>query len=251
MAEKLAFDVDEIDVQFIAGVISIPEMFDKMAGEIEAEGGVTAVVVDTSAAYFGGDDENDNVQMGNHARMLRRLTTLPGGPSVIVPCHPTKNASNDNLLPRGGGAFLNEMDGNLVCMKRDSVVDLSWQGKFRGPDFPPVGFQLLTVTCEALKDTKGRLVPTVIAKPLTEVVRTDIETAQRRDEDALLSVMLLTPGARTRSMAEALGWSDRNGPAHYRVVRVMKKLSGFSFVTQERDQWVLTEKGKQAARKVQ
>ena len=31
----------------------------------------------------------------------------------------------------------------------------------------------------------------------------------------------------------------------------MKKLSGFSFVTQERDQWVLTEKGKQAARKVQ
>ena len=78
MADKLAFDVDDIDVQFIAGVISIPEMFDKMAGEIAAEGGVTAVVVDTSAAYFGGDDENDNVQMGNHARMLRRLTTLPG-----------------------------------------------------------------------------------------------------------------------------------------------------------------------------
>ena len=249
MADKMAFDVDDIDVQFIAGVIPIAEMFDQIKGEIAAEGEVTAVVVDTAAAYFDGDDENDNVQMGKYARTLRRLTTLPGGPSVIVPCHPTKNASNDNLLPRGGGAFIAEMDGNLVCLKKDGVVDLSWHGKFRGPDFPPIGFQILTVACEALKDSKGRLIPTVIAKPLTEAVRTDIETVQRRDEDAVLSVMLLAPGGSLTSMAEALGWNDRNGPAHYRVSRVMKKLEGFKFVTKERDQWVLTEKGKQTARK--
>jgi hypothetical protein len=183
--------------------------------------------------------------------MLRRLTELPGKPCVIVCCHPVKNASNDYLVPRGGGAFLNEMDGNLVCLKRDSIVDLWWHGKIRGPDFAPIGFQLLTVTCEALKDSKGRLIPTVIAKPLTEAVRSDLATTQRRDEDSLLSLMLLTPGGSTRSMAEALGWNDRNGPAHYRVVRVMKKLSSFNFVTQERDQWVLTEKGKKAARQVQ
>ena len=124
MADKMAFDVDDIDVQFIAGVISIAEMFDQIKGEIAAEGGVTAVVVDTAAAYFDGDDENDNVQMGKYARTLRRLTTLPGGPSVIVPCHPTKNASNDNLLPRGGGAFIAEMDGNLVCTKRGSISSM-------------------------------------------------------------------------------------------------------------------------------
>ena len=105
MADKMAFDVDDIDVQFIAGVMSIAEMFDQIKGEIAAEGEVTAVVVDTAAAYFDGDDENDG-KMGKYARTLRRLTTLPGGPSVIVPCHPTKNASNDNLLPRGGGAFI-------------------------------------------------------------------------------------------------------------------------------------------------
>ena len=65
----------------------------------------------------------------------------------------------------------------------------------------------------------------------------------------MLSVMLLAPGGSLTSMAEALGWNDRNGPAHYRVSRVMKKLEGFKFVTKERDQWVLTEKGKQTARK--
>ena len=51
----------------------------------------------------------------------------------------------------------------------------------------------------------------------------------------MLSAMLLAPGGSLTSMAEALGWSDRNGPAHYRVSRVMKKLEGFKFVT-ERDE---------------
>ena len=52
-------------------------------------------------------------------------------------------------------------------------------------------------------------------------------------------------------MAEALEWSDRNGPAHYRVSRLTKKFEGFKYVTKERDQWALTEKGKQEARKAQ
>ena len=53
-------------------------------------------------------------------------------------CHPTKNPDMDNLLPRGGGAFLNEMDGNLVAIKNNSVVTVHWHGKFRGPDFAPI-----------------------------------------------------------------------------------------------------------------
>jgi len=32
----------------------------------------------------------------------------------LVNCHPVKNASRDNLLPMGGSAFLNEVDGNLT-----------------------------------------------------------------------------------------------------------------------------------------
>jgi hypothetical protein len=168
MADQTAFDTETIDAHFIPGTFSIPEMMARIERESRALGGFDAVTIDTSAAYFDGTEENDNKQMGDHARMLRQLTTLPGAPCVIVACHPTKNASNDNLLPRGGGAFVAEMDGNLVCKKRDSVVDLHWHGKFRGPDFEPVGFELSTVTCDALKDSKGRSIPTVMAAPLSE-----------------------------------------------------------------------------------
>src|SRR5262249_40398803 len=35
------------------------------------------------------------------------LSRLPGGPTVLICCHPTKNA--ESLVPRGGGAF--QVDG--------------------------------------------------------------------------------------------------------------------------------------------
>jgi hypothetical protein len=47
------------------------------------------------------------------------------------------------------------------------VATLHWQGKFRGPDFAPVPFQLVTAMSEAIKDSKkGRTIPTIIAKPM-------------------------------------------------------------------------------------
>jgi hypothetical protein len=251
MSDKLGFDIKAIEVHFIAGTFEIPKLFQRITDEIELIGDVALIVVDTSAAYFQGEDENSNVQMGNHARMLRKLTTLPGKPCVIVCCHPTKGAGNDNLLPRGGGAFIAEMDGNLVCLKKDSVVDLSWQGKFRGPDFNPIGFQLLTVTSERVRDGKGRHIPTVMAKPLTEKVRTDIESVQRRDEDAMLTLLLKAPGGSFASMAQALGWLSAAGePQKKKAWRVLQRLQDHKLVTTDRDQYVLTDKGKKEAQKV-
>jgi len=77
----------------------------------------TLVVVDTVAAYFEGDDDNDNVQMGNYARLLRSMTKLPGGPCVLALAHPTKRAADDDLIPKGGGPFLNEVDGNVALRR--------------------------------------------------------------------------------------------------------------------------------------
>jgi RecA-family ATPase len=101
--------------------------------ESALHGPFVLVIIDTSVAYFEGDDENNNVQMGKHARMLRSLAKLPDGPTIIVTCHPTKKADNEDLLPRGGGAFLNEIDTNLVCIKEPNtpVVQLHWRGKVR------------------------------------------------------------------------------------------------------------------------
>ena len=47
-------------ISFIPGVFSISEMQDVIATEADGLGGVDLVIVDTSAAYFLGQDENAN-----------------------------------------------------------------------------------------------------------------------------------------------------------------------------------------------
>jgi hypothetical protein len=102
------------------------------------------IVGDTASSFFPGDDENSNVQAGTYARTLRRLNECEGTPAIVALCHPTKNASHGNLLPRGGGAFLNELDGNLALWSpsKGEVTELHWCGKIRGPDFSALGSRL-------------------------------------------------------------------------------------------------------------
>jgi len=105
-------------------------------------GPLDLVIVDTSAAYFLGADEISNTEMGKHARMLRALTGLPGSPYVLVLRHPIKHVLEPaQLLPRGGGAFLAEMDGNLTLCKHDDVLVELHHGKIRGPGFEPMMFR--------------------------------------------------------------------------------------------------------------
>jgi hypothetical protein len=149
MAHDMGFDPGIAGMHFIEGRFSIDKLFQSVAGEVEKIGGMDLVTVDTSATFFEFENENDNQQMAAHARLMRSLTTLPGGPVVLVACHPTKNASDDNMIPRGGGAFLAEIDGNLTCIKRDTIAEVHHQGKFRGSDFAPLSFQLLQATAPA------------------------------------------------------------------------------------------------------
>ena len=106
MSQQMDFDADAVEVHFIPGVFKISAMQAAIAVEVEKLGGVALVVIDTTAAYFEGDEENSNTQAGNYARMQRSLIdTLPGGPTILALCHPVKNAPDDGLLPRGGGAY--------------------------------------------------------------------------------------------------------------------------------------------------
>lgn len=163
MAHHGGFDPADMDVHFIAGTFSIPAAVARIGLDVERLGGADMIVVDTSAAYFQGEDENGNTALGKHARDLRALTELPGKPAVFVACHPTKNPDPTNLQPRGGGAFIAEVDGNLVLTKDAGFAKLHWQVKHRGADFAPLFFALETVTAPELVDSKGRPVPTVMA----------------------------------------------------------------------------------------
>ena len=115
MADSFNFDVDKIDVHFIDGVFSIVDFKGAVAEQIAALGGCQLIVVDTSAAYFEGGDENSNAEMGAHARSLRGFTAMDGRPTVLVLCHPTKSANPDNLpvvisLPKPGDEKTNFFD---------------------------------------------------------------------------------------------------------------------------------------------
>lgn len=250
MAHHFPFNPKTIDVHFIKGTFSIPAMFKKISAEVKRLGGADLIVIDTSAAYFQGSEENSNTELGKHARDLRTLTTLDGSPCVLVAAHPTKNADQSNLLPRGGGAFLNEVDGNLVLIRvGDSIIKLHWQGKYRGADFDPVQFELKTVNAPQLKDSKGRDIPTVMAAVVTSgEARARRETA-RRDEDDVLLLIERDGKQSLHEMAESLGWSDAKGKPHKaRAGRATHKLKAAKLAEyKERVGWNLTKAGLEAA----
>jgi hypothetical protein len=114
----MGFDPQAIEVYFIAGTFKLSKMQPCIRQEMERLGDFALIVVDTSAAFFEGEDENSNAQQGAHARRVRDAR----GPCVLVACHPPKNAGDDNIQPRGGGAFLAEVDGNLIARNDDSAV---------------------------------------------------------------------------------------------------------------------------------
>ncbi len=251
MAAVMNFDPAEVDVYFLDGAVKISETEGAIRAKMEAVGSFECVVIDTSAAFYEGADENDNVAMLAHARRLRSLTTLPGKPTVLVNCHPVKNAAADNLLPRGGGSFLNEMDGNLTSAKKEEISELHWQGKFRGPDFSPIAFKLQPVKTPTLIDSKGRQVPTVAAEPITASEKTEMELTARNDEDAVLLMMDRHDGASLSTIAELLGWLDGGGKAYkVKVQRIVKSLARDRLTKLERKNWIVTDKGHATAKKL-
>jgi hypothetical protein len=241
--QQLGLAPEDIDnVYFVPGVFKFTEISERIQQEMATEE-LALVVVDTSAAYFETDDENNNMQALAHAKRLRELSRLPGGPTVLICCHPTKNA--ENLVPRGGGAFLNEVDGNLTCKRDDLAVELHWCGKFRGPDFAPMSFQLKVVTHERLKDTDGNLIQTVVALTLSEEGLKNIKDHRRADEDEVLLSISQDPALSSRERARRLRWLTAAGDAyHMRVVRPERALEKAKLIAKNRDGWELTERGK-------
>jgi hypothetical protein len=191
------------------------------------------------------------VQLGAHARQMRGLCSLPGSPCVVAASHPVKNASPDNMLPRGGGAFVAEVDGNLTITRQDTVVSLHWQGKFRGPDFEAMPFELLTIEAKGLVDRKGKPIPSVLASPITEHQQEIKEKAAHSDEDKLLLIMSVNAGASIKTLAQACEWywasKDGSRRAHKSKAHgVLTRLQKDHLVEKKRDHWHLTEAGKKA-----
>jgi hypothetical protein len=213
-------------------------------------------MLDTSVALFQGDDENNTKQMLDHARTQRKLCDLPGRPSVVALCHPVKNAASaEQLLPRGGGSYLNELDGNFTLWAHDDrLTDLHWTGKLRGPDFERITFRLPTITTTTkLMDNKGRALPTVMAEIVTDADVADAEEKTKFQENRLLAAMLAKPDGSLAQWAQDCGWmikgkdDQADKPNKSLVQRVLARLVKDDLVAKEGRNYALTKHGKAAA----
>src|SRR5580704_1776861 len=164
------------------------------------------VIVDTLAAFFDGQDFNDAKQAGDFMRRLRPATQIKGLPVVVVAAHPVKNAAEDNLVPYGSGAILNEVDGNLTLSKVDGgLVRLHWHGKLRGLEFAPLPFRIETACSPDVLDVKGREVALPVVLPSTEHSAEDREKAEHDVSRKLLRAMIDRPDAGQRAWAAEIG----------------------------------------------
>jgi hypothetical protein len=263
-AAQMGFDADSLEFLVLEEIRTVDKkVVHQIAEEVAAFGDLALVIVDTSVALFSGEEENSNTQIGKHARAQRELTKLPGRPCVVTLCHPIKNAvGKDNMIPRGGGAFLAEVDGNLCVVPGDDrLVDLHWTGKLRGPDFDRIVFRLNTMMTTNLMDTKGRILPTVMAEVVTQDQVDAAEDKAIFEETVLLKAMADSPNGSLadwaqvcRSTTDAPPWlspikaKDKAeiDKSKSRVRRVLDRLVKQRLVVHEGRTYVLRKTAKKA-----
>ena len=139
------------------------------------------------------------------------------------------------------------LDGNLTARKHDTLSEMHWFGKFRGPEFDAVSFELPTVTATKLRDSKARTIWTVLAQPLSEEDRAAVEAAQQSDANAILLLMFDTPGLSLMDMARALRWANTKGnPDKRRAQKAVVGMRGLKLVEMNAasKRFVITPKGR-------
>jgi hypothetical protein len=230
----------------VDGVIDIRSSLPKIQEEAALIPNLSLVIVDTQAAYFLGDEGNSNEQQGWFARLLRRLSRLPGKPTVLVNCHPVKNAAQDNLIPMGGSAFLNEVDANLTLWAEDKTCTLGpHPDKWRGVSFESLAFELRTVTCDRLKDSKGRPIPSIIAVPITEGGAERRAAVAEEDENIVMRLIHVDKHASFTTIARNASWFWPDGsPAKSKVQKIVERLKTSKLIYKFRgSKYRLTKKG--------
>jgi len=231
---------DQCRLHFISGTFNIREDMERLKSEAAKLPNLILIVVDTFAAYFDGEDENSNAQALDFARVVRSLTMIESKPAVIMPAHPVKNATRQNLAPKGGSSLVNEVDGNLTLWNSDGLITMHWQVKHRGPEFEPLMLELKRYECEQIRDRKGRIMPTVLAQPVLTMRATQIARETMTLEDRILLAINDDPGASKATRAAAL-----EVPAS-RYQRVIQKLAQQKLIRKFRNKWELTKDGQRA-----
>ena len=198
---------------YVEGVFDIEQNYSVIKRAAEKIDDLGLIIIDTKQAFQGIDDDNSNTENLEFASICRRLTFLPSRPAVLVLCHPIKNATKDNLIPRGGSSYLNEVDGNLCQWLEQGVVTLHWAGKLRGTNFDPIKFKLKTTSHPKLLDKYGRSIDTVVLDRLSEMEGRQIYKENVSRQDKVLLSVARYPDQSVSDRCFDCGLVNKNGDA--------------------------------------
>lgn len=247
--EFYGIDVAKCRLHFIAGTFSIRADMERLRAEAEKLPNLVLVVIDTFAAYFDGDDENSNAQALDFARLTRKIAAFESKPAIVMPAHPVKNATRQNLTPKGGSSLLNEVDGNLTLWNDGGILSLHWQGKFRGAEFEALQFELEKYQCNRLRDSKGRQMPTILAKPLMQSRALQIAQDNLTSENRTLLSIEDHPELSVAERCIQIKLMLNNGePAKSKLHRIIAKLESKKLIKRFHTGWELTGDGERAVK---
>jgi AAA domain len=207
--------------------------------DAEANGGFSLALYDTFQAGFSaaaGQEFNDNAAVLGFIVRLRQLTEVIGKPAEIVAFHPTKNAGEEDLFPYGGGAIMNEIDGNLTLWKGETIR-LS-QNRVRGPEFEPRFYRIEKLSSPEIVDDKGRQILLPVMRPTTEQDVEERKTVTKNTKLNLLRAILAEPKGNQRDWAFKIGVSVSTVNGH------LQALDKAGLVVKILDDYSITIKGK-------
>lgn len=220
-----AFALDEDGIKrletAIAGLVAVP---------------LGLIVFDTGAAYSPVLDENANQEQLKYGRALRHFTGVPGHPTVMALCHPTKRAGADDLMPRGGVALYNELDTNLTLYGDPGATATLGFTKLRGPPFTPFTYRLREIET-GYKDKKEREEKTVLAEPMDDFEAFSRHQQTIDHEDAVLKAKAENPGCSMGDIAKLVGIPK------YQVQRAYSALEKAKLMKNWRNEWQVTDAG--------
>lgn len=234
----LNVEPDDVPVFFHYGRFHVTQHLESLKREAGKIFNLNLIIADTHQAFFEGDNDNDNIQALAAAEKWRPLTALPTRPTVLIPCHPSgKKPERDNLVPRGGSAFMNEIDGNLSLWRKDDHVTLHWHGKHRGPSFEPLDLKLDLLKSPEITDSKGRLIAMPVIRPLMTTERIAAERQSIDTDLKVLQILRADPTTTVRALGEKIEKSKS------RAQEIINKLKSEGLIYRHARKWKLTTAG--------
>lgn len=131
------------------------------------------------------------------------------------------------MLPRGGGAFIAELDGNVAVYKKDSLLAVAPFGKFGGDNSWTMNCKLELIRDHPkLKGPRGQFTTSVVALPVGDGAVAIMEKRIDHDMEIVLNAVQNAPSAVPTDLARVLEWTvgPKSEPDVNRVKRNLARL---------------------------